>query len=137
MADTYVQEFDDLASAFNSAWGDDIRVAWPNIIFEPRPDESWVRFTVITGEAQQVTTGCPGANVVRYQGIVDIQVFTPRGGGTATANAMADKAIAIFDTLDIAGYHFNRGYKVNVAGNSKDTFFQMNVRIPFQRDSLK
>lgn len=137
MADTYLQEFDDLASAFNAAWSGDTRIAWPNILFEPQPDENWVRFSVITGEAQQVTTGCPGANVVRYQGIVDIQIFTPRGIGTASANALADKAVAVFDGLDIHGYHFNRGYKVNVAGNAKDSFFQMNARIPFQRDSLK
>lgn len=146
MADTYAQEFNDLAGLFSKEWGITTSVAWPNVSFEPKAGVPWVRFNVLTGESQQASIGSPGSNYFRYTGVIDVQVFTPTGTGTPTSLGLADKVIEIFHKAELPGYRFSAGY---VAGgsssfgvivensSSSSGWRQCNVRIPYRRDSLK
>lgn len=146
MADTYKQEFDDLAALFTAEWGDTTPIVWSNVSFMPGFNEPWVRFNVVTGEAQQASIGSPGANYFRYTGVIDVQVFTPTGAGDSAALELADKIIGIFYNAEMSGYRFSPGY---IAGgstgfgvivqnsSSSSGWRQHNVRIPYRRDSFK
>ena len=76
---SYQQCFERLANHFLNRWelyNSDVPVAWGNSPFTPpAPPSPWVRFTVITGEADYISAGAPGGNFVRHAGLITVQVF--------------------------------------------------------------
>ncbi len=148
MADTtYKAEYNTLASIFNAGWvtvpaGEEdpapfSPVQYENLAYTPVPGTKWVRFTVISGEANQASIGAPGSNYYRYTGTVQIQCFAPLNMGAAGAKEMADKAIGIFHNKVSAGYIFRAGYAVTVPNSATDGWYQVNAIIPYWRESIK
>lgn len=148
MADTtYKDEYNTLASIFNAGWvavpadGEEAApfspVQYENLAYTPVTGTKWVRFTVVSGEANQASIGAPGQNYYRYTGTVQIQCFAPLNGGAAGAKELADKAIGIFHNKVSAGYIFRAGYAVTVPNSATDGWYQVNAIIPYWRESIK
>lgn len=152
---TYKTEFDSLAGAFNTGWvkvksaGPPIvyeartPVAWPNVGYEPTTGVSWVRFNVINGEAQQVSAGAPGNNIVRHVGMVVVQIFVPLYQGEGAARELGDYVITLFRGLSLSGYRLKPAYVGGVSIHSgqqgysiADGWHQLNVTVPFTRDEF-
>ena len=148
MADTtYKAEYNTLASIFNTGWvtvpgeGEESEqfspVQYENLPYTPETGTKWVRFTVISGEANQASIGAPGQNYYRYTGTVQIQCFAPLNMGAAGAKELADKAIGIFHNKIQSGYVFRAGYAVTVNNSTASGWYQVNAIIPYWRESIK
>ena len=152
---SYASEYSALAGAFNTGWvkvksaGPPVvyeartPVAWPNVPYEPTAGVPWVAFNVVNGEAQQVSAGAPGNNIVRHVGMVVIQIFVPLHQGESAARALGDNVITLFSGLTLAGYRFRPAYVSAVTTNSGqkgyslvDGWRQINVTVPFTRDEF-
>lgn len=61
----------------------------------PPENEHWLRFAIVPSA---VAPSSFGPSIRRYEAVgrIEIQVFAPRGSGTALRDALADEAAAIF-----------------------------------------
>lgn len=108
--------------------------AYENVPYEPTLGTSWVRLSILNGEALQISTGDPGNNQHRHVGVIAIQIFTPAGQGTNAGRALADLAAAVFRNQRFSGLYAKVPY---ISGTSNDgPWHQTNVTVPFWRDEL-
>lgn len=130
----YQEEFAAIARMFSDAWAETV-IAWENMPFTPpSPPESHVEFYLLNGEASQASIGAPGSNVFRHVGLVSINVFTPESTGKPEALRLADTAAEIFRNQVKDAIRFKTP-KVTVLG-VQDHYYQVNVSVPFTRDSF-
>mgnify|MGYP003149286864 CR=1 FL=1 len=125
---SFASERTNIEGRFNSNWTT-TTIAWGNVDFDTPNDTSWVRFNILNGES-----GYRGINnLKRNTGIINIQIFVPIKTGTATLRGYADTIAGIFD-----GTSFN-DVVCDVASiatvGTDDKWHQMNVNIPYWRDS--
>lgn len=138
MADTtYKEEYDTLASIFNTGWEDEADVQYENLPYTPSTGTKWVRFNVISGEASQASIGAPGGNYYRYPGTVQVQCFAPVNMGVSVAKELADKALGIFHNKIQSGYIFRPGYAATMQNSTADGWYQVSAIIPYWRESIK
>lgn len=104
-------------------------VAWPNASFEPPGRDPWIRLTILGGDGRQVATA---GQRIRRTGVVVVQVFVPRGSGDGKAWSIAEEVAAIFEASTISGIRFGAAGTEEVG--TQDSWFQINVRVPFDYD---
>ncbi|WP_182086950.1 hypothetical protein [Aureimonas sp. ME7] len=93
-----------------------------------------VRLTILDGEGRQASVGTPGGNVVRYAGVIAIQVFTEGGKGTAASRELEDALSDLFRNAEIDSIRCGIPY---VSGSVEDPpFLMQTVMVPFTRDSF-
>lgn len=102
--------------------------------FEPPTDEASVRLTILNGQGFNQSMGDPGSNIVRYAGVVMIQVFTPGGQGSSAARALVDLIEPIFTNWRSGNLLF-RSMSLGSPDQSAP-FYMVPVSFPFQRDSF-
>ena len=132
----YLEEKNALAKIFADAWNE-TEISWPGKSFiTPDADtESWVEFYVNPGEASQASIGVPGSNLFRHPGIVSILVYVPEKKGEEEALRLADLAASVYrDNVSVPEIRFNAP-SINKRG-VVDGYTQINVTIPFNRDSF-
>ena len=128
------------ASAIKARWATfwtHTSTAYDNAIFTPGINVSWVRLTVRSGNAAQVTLGPQSRD--RHTGVVIAQIFVPFLQGEDRARWLADRAAAIFRKVNVpvsgGEIVFSVPYPVE-AELSGDDWFQMNVNCPYRFDIL-
>lgn len=132
-------DFDDLETTiityFEEEWVSarpDVPVAWDNIEFDPSDnDDPWIRFSILDGNSVQASIG--NDPFFRAIGIVEIQIFTPTGGGTLVSRELASDIGAIFRRVQIGGITFRAPSLSRVGPDGK--WFQQNVSIPYYSDT--
>lgn len=133
----YQGEFETLAGAFETGWNKATPVAWSNLDFSPPSAlSSWVRFSVLPGEAFHATAGAPGKNIIRHPGLIVVQVFVPFNSGSITAYDLADDVAGIFRNYHSGGIRCSAPWVTPVSPSAGEGWFQVNVNIPFVRDEL-
>ena len=107
-------------------------VGWDGQAFEPPTGESSVRLSIREGEAFNASMGSPGSNIVRYPGVVMIQIFTPGGQGSKAARELADLIRPIFTNWRSGSILFRT---MSVLPPVEDPpFYMLPVSFAFQRD---
>lgn len=84
-----------LGELFKAGWGTRTPISWPNMKFEPKPEEAYVKFSIAGGETGQLEFGGENATV-RDQGRVFVQVMVPLLSGDKKARELADAVKSIF-----------------------------------------
>jgi hypothetical protein len=115
---------------FNTSWATRTPIDWDNVDYKPVTGTSWVRFRILGGFGQQMSTGAVPLH--RNTGILDIAIFTKLGIGTDTAKGHADFAMAIFRGWQSGGITCRTPY-VTRAGEASG-WYQLNVTVPFFRN---
>jgi len=138
---SYQQSFERLANHFLNRWelyNSDVPVAWGNTPFTPpAPPSPWVRFTVITGEADYISAGAPGRNFVRHAGLITVQVFVPLGDGDGRLCGLVDDVIPIFQGERVGeNVWCGAAYAVALGESLSPGWLQANVNVPFHRDEI-
>ena len=116
-----------------------IPVNWPNRVFDKPLSGPWMRFTVIDAKSNQVETGS-SRNTNRVLGSLIIQIFVPDDTGDGQALEIAQEVGSayrqkVLNFPDGSGLVRTRNPTVRGIGVS-DSFYQVNVSIPFHRDDL-
>lgn len=132
---SYESARDAILARFDAQWASATPIEWPNRNFtKPSGKDPWVRIIIQDGEAFQASFGNSGANVHRHPGVIQLQVFTKMGIGNARALELADDAAAIFRGASFSGVRC-RAASVREIGPDGHGWYQVNVTVPFWRDS--
>lgn len=137
-------QFDDerkvLETRFRDLWPTlgNTQIKWENVPWndpDPKTDPTWVAFSHQTTPGNLI--GIAETALVRYGGLVIIQVFQKERSGTGAANILAGQAADIFRRLEICAdesglMRFRIPSKVTVGNNNG--WFQINVNCPYDRD---
>ena len=142
ITENYVEEMDDICQLFSDYWRDSngnfrTPIAFENADFKAGNSE-YVRFFVVNGDVQQMSIGAPnGGNCFRHVGRIAIKIFVPVEAGKIEALSLSDEAMAIFRNIKLKSIKFGSPY-VKIIGTNGDNigFFQVNVFVPFTRDSF-
>lgn len=133
-----VIERESIGALFNTQWAGRTGIAWPNMTFNPDPQQAYVKFSIVQANADDLEVGSVAQK--RASGRVFVQVFVPEGSGDNEARVLCDAAVAAFTgpnrvmtTAD--GRIMFRQPTVRDIGASKP-HYQYNVSIPYLYDTL-
>ena len=134
---SYETERQNITTVFKAAWeaGSDLPVQYENVDFDPPNDAGpFVALAVLRG--QSVASGLVGGGTIRYRhpGILQIDVSTAKGKGTALALNYVDEIATIFRGKNISGIVF-RAPDVRRMLEPETSRHRFVVSIPFYRDS--
>lgn len=127
---TLVSARSTITTYFNTNWGTTTAVSWPNKAFtEPTDGSSWVQFNINFGNSLIKTVSLKNNDQL---GIVLINIFTKRYGGTIADNTLADSIKALFNRKILSNEIFFEAPEVRDIPTPTDSnWFQTLVRIPF------
>ena len=148
-----VEERTSVGTFFKTKWEElrpNVPVAWPGREMTP-PDGPWIRFSMVQEDAFQIEFGGQ-VNQHRFTGIILMSAFSKMNTGDQEALDMADDIAGIF----IGTRRVNLGTEGSVlfrtpetrtigpdgrglsdeSGVEASSYFQVNVSIPYQRDSV-
>lgn len=129
---SYADERAAIEGHFLAGWGDRPAPGMDGHAFKPTAGS--VRLTILNGEGRQASVGAPGVNVVRYAGVVSLQVFTEGGKGTAASRELEDAISDIFRNRTVGAIRFGIPY---VSGSLQEPpFLVRTVMVPFTRDAF-
>lgn len=129
---SYASQHVEIKNRFKASWVAITPVAWSNEYFiPPFPQSAWVRFTIRDGKARQLNIGEPA--IIRYAGMIYIQIFTKPERGDVVALSLADRAKRIFHnwTGEVVQC---RAAKIYNLGEDRYGWYQVNVAVPFIRE---
>lgn len=92
----------------------------------------WCHLSIIHNDA--VRGDINSIRMVRYTGTIYVNVFVQAGTGTNRALELADKVIVLLQNTDIEGIITRSARLVNVGQTPSGSFYQITVRVPYQRD---
>ena len=120
---------------FDREWAKRTPVAWPNVDFEPPEDgTAWVRFSVRAGGADQADMGAERVRD-RYDGVIYVQIMTPKGTGDGDGLELAQAAATILHGIRASGVLI-RVPTVRPVGPD-GAWYQTNVEAPYQVDVIR
>lgn len=132
----FIQAEAEIRKFFSDAWDGATDIAWPDLKFTIPERESWVRFTCVENDGQQVSMGNPGANRFRHYGIVTIQVFQPQDQGSKEARQLATDALGVFMGATTTNGVIFQNVQGRQIGNDGAGFYQINVVASFYYDEI-
>lgn len=137
MPQTYIEEYNALLGFFRAVWGNKSFLVVENDQHQPQPTETWLRFALRGKESVLMSIGTPGNNRAQYPGTILMQVFTPLATGDVLGRGLADQAAAIFEGAKIEGFDIGLPYISTAEEPNEEGWYQINVTIPFTRNSYK
>ena len=124
---------------FNDEFGDEFRIAHDNAPFTQPDDETWIRWSVLSGDSFAVSIGITPRH--RHTGIAVAQVFAPAGKGTRDALILADRIKTKFrsttDSTSVSGNSVVfKTPSISQIGRSGNQWWQINVSCPYYADEF-
>ena len=131
---SFAEDRQSITEHFASNWND-TSIAYDNADFRMPNDEAWVRITINPNTHFSPNDGyfAFSPTTIRMLGVVTIQVFCPLNVGDGLAYRLADEASDIFANKDLDNVQM-RVPSIQRIG-VREGWFQINVVIPYQRDS--
>jgi len=105
-------------------------VKYSNVNFEPTAGTAWAELRVIVADSIRASIG--DTNLHRNVGIISVNIFEPRGIGTAAGKLKADLAAAVFRSQSFSGITC-RSPKVVEVGEVEE-WYVINMSVPYFRD---
>ncbi len=116
----------------------DFSAAYPGvpIIFDNIKDAtqaaSFVILNILNGAS--MLRGLGATRLFRYAGVVSVDIFIPLKTGVKIADQYADTVDGIFRGQQFGGLLFRASSRNDLGMD--DTYWRVNISIPFQRDEL-
>jgi len=122
---------------FKTAWDSayaSMKVGYDGHKFEFVRDTSSVRLSILDGDAQQISFGSPGTNLVRHVGVIMIEIAAPGGAGSITIRPIADAAMTVFRNVTFGGVRCRIPYVMS--RQEEPPFLIWSIACPFERDEF-
>jgi hypothetical protein len=131
---TWAAELQTLESEFATNWGATTPVQYENdAAFTPPSDQAdYAMFQILQGQSEIVGGQGGGNGKYRHRGVIQIDLYTSEGEGSAPALTLADTASAIFRGKRI-GDVICRAPAISKPV-SDGGYFRVTVSINYQRD---
>lgn len=124
-----------LEDRFKTAWDSahaSMKVGYDGHTFEFVKGTTSVRLRIADGDAQQISMGDPGNNLVRNIGVLFVQIATPGGVGTATVRPLEDEVMTLYRNQTFGGVRCRIPYLMDRV--EEPPFLISTIAIPFERD---
>lgn len=108
-------------------WGTTTPISWPNVDFNPPSDGEWLEVSILWGDGFIDTMASTSKN--RLVGIVQLDLYGPKGDALDTLLTKADTARDILDRWTGSGVSFFAPSPPNLIDH--DTYARLSIRIPF------
>lgn len=135
---SFLAETDTILARFKSVWtGGDATIDHANVEFtRPAKTVAWARVRIrrATGSAFQASMAGAGSRRFRHPGTIVVQLFVPEKEGLAEAETLGDTIADGFRGVAESGIVY-QAPDVRDVGSTGDGWYQVNVEIPFYRDS--
>lgn len=131
---SYETERNAINDRFKTAWASaypSMKVGYDGHKFEFETPSS-VRMVIADGDAQQISFGSPGTNLVRHVGVIMIQIAVTGGAGTATIRPIVDAAMTVFRNVTFGGVRCRIPYVMD--RKEEPPFLIWTIACPFERD---
>lgn len=131
-----------LITRFQAAWLNEAEDApylptqQENVNFTQPEGEPWCRLSIMFGNTEDASVGTTHQ---RTTGILYLQIFAPKQGGTKSIQQAADKLASIFDhwQYDADGWDIEcRRVQLTTVGENKDGWYQKNATLTFRADKF-
>lgn len=135
----YADENTAIRTLFNAGWGSTTRIAYENEKFVPQAGESFVSLHIRPDDASQMELGDSIGVHFRHPGLIFVMVLCPPDKGNAAALKLADQVADIFrrqSSTFTNGRILYSAPTVTPLGITDEGYFQVNVVIPYVRDSF-
>jgi len=130
-----------VGTLFDTGWASATPIAWQGRSFEPAKDDtSWVRLSILESDTFQHEIGSTNVQQ-REVGLVMVQVFTQVDKGDGPALTLADSVATIFRRQNVlytngrAIFRIPRVRVIGIDGSGATAWFQVNVSVPYIRDT--
>jgi len=144
-----------IGTLFNTGWGTTTPVSYENRDYRPPASSEWVRLKILAVDSFRTEIGT-GARHERTVGLVTVQVFVPGNTGDGRAFELGDMVADIFRSQQVQLYdpadgvtvigrilfriptvrNVGVGDQVRVDNTLKGLYYQVNVSVPYLRDSF-
>lgn len=103
--------------------------------FTPPQDADSIRLTIVSGEAEQISLGVRGTNLIRHTGLIMLQIFCVGNSKSNSAREIADYLSDLFMNRDLSTSLRTRvPYVVGMA--EEPPFLMWTLGVPFERDEF-
>ena len=99
------------------------------------PGVKYARLFILPADSNQITLENGNGSLHRAAGVIMVQCFAPLGKGTKEALDMADSVATIFRNARLTNGVLCRSPRRD-PGRATGSHYQVNVIVPFQRDTL-
>ena len=133
---TYTEEITTILTRFETVingWPPVLNVSWQNSRLEPKRLSEYVRVDVIPINAARVGLGSD-EDLNRYEGELQVQIFTTPNNGSYRALEIADVLSNAFRDLRLDDITFRTPY-ISIGGQVAG-WYQVNMSCRYQRDSF-
>lgn len=113
-----------------------VPIRFKNVPWKQPTSGEWVALTIIPGDGRQDSLG--SGKLERQLGIIVVQVFTPKGGGSRRSLTLADSVASVFryQTLSDANVAVVLRTPMLTNVGERSDAYQDNVRVPFQAERI-
>lgn len=133
---SYETERQAIEGRFKTEWAASayaaLKVGYDGHKFDFIQNTSQVRLTILDGNAEQISFGNPGTNLVRHIGVIMAQIAVPAGAGTVAIRPIADAVMTIFRNQTFSGVRCRIPYVMN--REEEPPFLIWTIACPFERD---
>jgi hypothetical protein len=138
----FVDERSAIEQRFYTQWAAITPIKFENVEFVQPEASPWVSLIIQRGSGDQIDIGTSNPTH-RYNGVINVQIFTPqltgtRSQGSTAADALADKVSGIFRNAQFSSGALGtircRTPRIVVSGNDPYGWYQINVLTPYVRD---
>lgn len=122
---------------FSASWGDTTPVRYENVKWVEPTDGEWVALSIQGAGANQISLNVSA--LVRFDGLISVQVFAKENTGTRVIRNLAEQAASIFRRADFSKDSSGRivcQIPWIKAVGTKNGWYQVNVIVPYHRDAL-
>jgi hypothetical protein len=122
MITSMAQADKEMADLFRQSWevGAGFKCDWPNHKTEEHAeDETWARWALDYFGGRQVTMAKKTQRKFNRQGLIFVTVFTPLGGGLASARSAAEIAINTYEGERTPGDVWFRNVRIESEGHGQ------------------
>jgi hypothetical protein len=100
---------DAMVKRWISQWGTTTPYALEGEQYRPTRGTSWCRLSIRHTAGEQTSQGAPLTRRFTRRGEVNVQVFTPANGGTASGTQLAQQALDVFEGTTFSSVYFFDG----------------------------
>jgi hypothetical protein len=136
---SFEQTLLDVTAVFDAAWTvahPAIPIRYENMSFTPPAGAPWVALDILDANRDIATIARAGENTYRQVGVIQVSIFTPKDGGSALGRQLADDVEGIFRAASVVAMRFLAARIRTLGVESTQSYWQVAVSIPFERDDL-
>jgi hypothetical protein len=108
-------------------------VSYQNVPFTPPNNAPWLQASMRFGDNAYATLLAPTTGFNRQNGVLTVDVFTPKGAGTAANFTIAERVKDLFDRQTVAGIIFDAASgPAQVTPPAPAAYYQTQLTITFE-----